>query len=435
MSGPHQSDGALVRAYRPLFEARTWTETLHLLLGLGFGIAWFTMAVTMLSVSAGLMVTLIGLPLLVLTVRAGRLVGVVERARARALCGADLRPFAPVVAEGTFWQRAKRLLADGPGWRGLGYSILALPLGIFTFTVTVVVWSVSTATAFFPVYAWFIPEDSDSGPFHFGSDYVLHGWGRVGFTIGSGVVGLVLLIIAPRIIRGLARADVAVTRALLSSSNEALTERVAQLTVSRDASVAGAGIELRRIERDLHDGAQQRLVGVAMDLGLAKERLASGEDPARAAELVTRAHDEAKLAIAELRDLVRGIHPSVLTDRGLDAALSALAARSPVPIELDVVLDRRPPPSIEAAAYFVVAESLANIAKHSGATHGSVRIRERNDTLTIEIADDGVGGAVERAGGGLSGLRDRIVAVEGRLRISSPPGGPTLLAVELPCGS
>ena len=125
----------------------------------------------------------------------------------------------------------------------------------------------------------------------------------------------------------------------------------------------------------------------------------------------------------------------MLTDRGLDAALSALAARSPIPIELDVVLERRPPASIEAAAYFVVAESLANIAKHSRARHGSVRIRERDNTLLIDIYDDGVGGAVEHPGGGLSGLRDRIAAVEGRLRVSSPPGGPTLLAVELPCAS
>jgi signal transduction histidine kinase len=214
-----------------------------------------------------------------------------------------------------------------------------------------------------------------------------------------------------------------------------LTQRVEELTVSRDASVEGAGVELRRIERDLHDGAQQRLVALAMDLGLARERMATEGDSERATELVTRAHEEAKQAIVELRELVRGIHPSVLTDRGLDAALSALAARSPVPIELDVTLDRRPPASIEAAAYFVVAESLANIAKHSRAKRGSVRIRERSGVLAIDIFDDGVGGAVEHPGGGLSGLRDRILAVEGRLRVSSPVGGPTLLTVELPCGS
>ncbi|HRE00026.1 MAG TPA: histidine kinase, partial [Ilumatobacteraceae bacterium] len=219
-----------------------------------------------------------------------------------------------------------------------------------------------------------------------------------------------------------------------------LRQRVSQLTVSRDASVEGASTELRRIERDLHDGAQQRLVGLAMDLGLARDRIERGEDPERVAEMVTRAHDEAKLAIGELRQLVRGIHPQVLTDRGLDAALSALAARSPVPVDIDVRLATRPPGAVEAAAYFVVAESLANIAKHSRATRASVRVAEQQRPadgrwVTVEIYDDGVGGASEHPGGGLAGLRDRVEAVEGRLRISSPDGGPTVLAVELPCGS
>lgn len=434
--GEHDDRHWLLRAYGPLWHGRTWGATLHLLLNLALGIAFFTAAVTMLSVSAGLLVTLLGIPLLVATVAMGRGIGAIERGRVRALVGEQLPVFRRPVADGGFFKRSARLIADGAGWRGLLYSIIALPWGIFTFTLTVVVWSVSVSMATFPLSQAFIPESSDGGPYHFGNDYVLHGWGRFGYATGVFVLGLVFLVAVPRIIRGIARADVWIIKTLLSPSPESLlTQRVEELTVSRDASVEGAGVELRRIERDLHDGAQQRLVGLAMDLGLARERLARGEDPERAVELVTRAHDEAKLAISELRDLVRGIHPQVLTDRGLDAALSALAARSPVPVEIDVHLDRRPPASIEAAAYFVVAESLANIAKHSHANRASVRIGERNQTIQIEIYDDGVGGAVEHPGGGLSGLRDRIVAVEGRLRVSSPPGGPTLLAVELPCGS
>ncbi len=426
----------LVRMYSPLVQGRTWAATLHLLVNLALGITFFTIAITLFSVSMGLMVTLIGIPLLVVTVKFGRVVGAFERARVRALFGELLPPFArPAPARG-FWQRSKQVIGDGAGWRGLGYSVLALPWGILTFTLTVVVWSVSLPMALFPIYQGFLPDNNDGGVYHFGNDYVLHGWGRVGYAAGVTVLGLVFLAAAPRIVRGLARADVALIRTFLSPGNEqVLTERVEQLTVSRDASVEGASVELRRIERDLHDGAQQRLVGLAMDLGLAKERLATGGDPARAVELVNRAHDEAKQAISELRDLVRGIHPSVLTDRGLDAALSALAARSPVPVDIDVVLDSRPPPAIEAAAYFVVAESLANISKHSHATRASVHIAERPGVLAIDIYDDGVGGAVEHPGGGLSGLRDRITAVEGRLRISSPEGGPTLLAVELPCVS
>jgi signal transduction histidine kinase len=427
----------LARMYGPLVQTRTWAASLHLLVNLGLGIAFFTIAITLFSVSMGLMITLIGIPLLVLTINFGRAVGAFERGRVRALFGERLPAFARPAPASGFWQRSKQVIGDGAGWRGLGYSMLALPWGILTFTLTVVVWSVSLSMAFFPIYQGFLPENNDGdGPYSFGKSYVLHGWGRFGYAAGVTMVGLLFLAVAPRIVRGLARADVALIRTMLSPGKEqVLTERVEQLTVSRDASVEGASVELRRIERDLHDGAQQRLVGLAMDLGLAKERLATGGDPARAVELVNRAHDEAKQAISELRDLVRGIHPSVLTDRGLDAALSALAARSPVPVDIDVLLDRRPPAAIEAAAYFVVAESLANIAKHSHATRASVRIAERPGVLVIDIYDDGVGGAVEHPGGGLSGLRDRITAVEGRLRISSPDGGPTLLAVELPCAS
>ncbi len=152
-------------------------------------------------------------------------------------------------------------------------------------------------------------------------------------------------------------------------------------------------------------------------------------------ELVVRAHEESKLAISELRDLVRGIHPTVLSDRGLDAALSALAARSPVPVEVDVALADRPPAPIEAAAYFVVAEALTNVAKHSHARHAWVNVSQRDGELVVEIRDDGVGGATPAPRGGLSGLRDRVTAVDGRLRIASPEGGPTMIVAELPCAS
>jgi signal transduction histidine kinase len=436
MSDMTDRHNALVRAYAPLAQPATWTATLQLLLNLALGIAWFTIIVTMLSLSAGLMITLIGVPLLVATVQIGRAIGAAERARVRMVWSERLPSFPRPIASGTWWQRSRRLIADGAGWRGVGYSFIALPWGIVTFTLTVVIWSVTLSLVSVPIVGAFVSETDTSGVYRFGRNYVLHGWGRVGYGGGACLLGLLLLIAAPRAIRGLARADRWIVRSVLSPDpNRALTQRVEELTVSRDASVEGAGIELRRIERDLHDGAQQRLVGLAMDLGLARERLASGADPERAAELVIRAHEESKLAISELRDLVRGIHPSVLTDRGLDAALSALVARSPVPIQLDVDLSRRPPAAIEAAAYFVVAESLANIAKHSHATRGSVRVTGGDRVLHIDISDDGVGGAVEHPGGGLSGLRDRIAAVEGRLRISSPAGGPTMLAVELPCGS
>ena len=198
--------------------------------------------------------------------------------------------------------------------------------------------------------------------------------------------------------------------------------------------VDAAEAERRRIERDLHDGAQQRLVALAMELGRAKSKLADDVDAAR--ELVEQAHAEAKAALKELRDLVRGVHPPVLTDRGLDAALSGLAARCTVPVDVQVdVLPVRPKPAVEAVAYFVVSEALTNVAKHSRATRATVVVEEHGHpgTLHIVISDDGIGGA-DPHGAGLNGLADRVSGVDGRLTVESPRGGPTLISAVLPCG-
>jgi signal transduction histidine kinase len=209
--------------------------------------------------------------------------------------------------------------------------------------------------------------------------------------------------------------------------------RIETLEHTRARSVEVAVDERKRLERDLHDGAQQRLVALGLDLGLALE--AFDDDPARARELVGGAHQEAQRAIAELRELVRGFHPSVLTDRGLDAALSALAARSPVPVALTVDVPERPPASIEANAYFIVAEGLVNVARHSGASAATVTVRERDGRLRIEISDDGEGGADAADGTGIAGLADRAAAVDGTLALVSPPGRGTTLVAELPCAS
>jgi signal transduction histidine kinase len=421
-------------AFAPLFRSRTWAETLHCLLDLPIGITTFTIVITMLSLSAGLMITLVGLPLLVATLMFGRAIGVFERARVRLLLGDELpvvAPLVPLEAHGTFWQKTCRRLSDVPAWKALAYGALLLPWGIVTFTTVVVLWSVALGFATFPLYGWALPSGDGLS---FGDDYALTGWGRGGSMVGIGIVGVLLLIVTPRIVHALTRLSCALVRALLSPGREAqLRQRVEHLQESRTASVEGSATELRRIERDLHDGAQQRLVGLAMDLGLARERLAVGGDSERASELVARAHDEAKLAISELRDLVRGIHPAVLTDRGLDAALSAIAARCPIPVDMRVILAARPPAAVEAAAYFVVSEALTNVAKHSGARRASVDVGSHDGMVTVEVRDDGVGGAVVRDGGGLTGLRDRVIAAEGRFRIASPVGGPTVLIAELPC--
>jgi signal transduction histidine kinase len=248
-------------------------------------------------------------------------------------------------------------------------------------------------------------------------------------------VSVALLAAVPWPTRIGAELDVRLGRRLLGESRpEQLARRVAALTRSRAEIVAATDAERRRIERDLHDGAQQRLVSLAMNLGMARTSLTDLPEPAR--QVIADAHEEAKQALAELRNLVRGLHPAVLNDRGLDAALSGLAARSPVPVHLQVDLPERCSPTIEAVAYFVVSEALTNVAKHAEANQVEVGVGVARGRLCLTITDDGRGGAptVPEPGTGLRGLAQRVGAVDGTLRIASPPGGPTTLEAELPCG-
>jgi signal transduction histidine kinase len=250
---------------------------------------------------------------------------------------------------------------------------------------------------------------------------------------GAAFLGLILLLAAPQLTRALAAADISIARYLIGPGSGAdMTARIGELEHSRARVVDAAEAERRRMERDLHDGAQQRLVALAMDLGRAKARFA--DDPEGAKAIIDQAHVEAKEALTELRNLVRGVHPPVLTDRGLDAALSGLAALSPVPVTVRADLNVRPTTSVEAIAYFVVAEALTNVAKHSRATRAEVSADRHGDVLRVVIRDDGIGGADPR-GEGLSGLADRVAGVDGRLSVRSPAGGPTVIEVDLPCGS
>jgi signal transduction histidine kinase len=222
--------------------------------------------------------------------------------------------------------------------------------------------------------------------------------------------------------------------ALLSPGGQArLQAELAEQRARRRLAVEAAETERRRIERDLHDGAQQRLVTLAMTLGMARQKFAT--DPAGAERLLAEAHAEAKQALGELRSLARGIHPAVLTDRGLDAALSALAGRAGVPVDVVIELHRRPPTSVESAAYFVVAEALTNVTRHAAATRASVSVVGDDNRVVVEITDDGAGGADPADGTGLAGLTERVGSIDGRLEVLSPPGGPTVVRAELPCAS
>jgi signal transduction histidine kinase len=239
---------------------------------------------------------------------------------------------------------------------------------------------------------------------------------------------------APWLARWFTETDEGLARALLGPGRrESLAQRVESLARSRADLVAAADAERRRIERDLHDGAQQRLVSLAMNLGMARERFESEPEPVRQA--IAAAHDEAVLALTELREFIRGLHPAVLNDRGLDAALSGLAARAPLPVRLRVDVPKPAAPGVEAVAYFIVSEALTNVVKHAQATRAEVAVTRAGDVLRIAVTDDGRGGAGRGEGTGLSGLAQRAAAVDGTLSIDSPPGGPTVITAELPCES
>jgi signal transduction histidine kinase len=414
---------------RPFIDPLTYLGAIHLLANLVVGTITFSVVITMVSLSLSLSVFIFGLPLLMLTVLIGRWIANVERRRAALLLGAETRTPPSLSRNGlSFWQWVKKVVTDLPGWKGLIYSIVLFPWGIVTFTVTVTM----AATALFlisgPTWVWAVESTIN--------DRVLTTGESVAYSLAGAALGVVLLVLTPWAIRLMVAVDKLLVQGLLSGPRDAeLEARVEQLTQTRAAAVSSADETLRRIERDLHDGAQQRLVALALDLGMARERIASGESSERVLELVDRAHDEAKRSIVELRELVRGIHPAVLSDRGLDAALSALAARSPIPVNVDVQVLGRPPANIEAAAYFVVAEALTNVAKHSNATHASVTVRRTPTELLMNLWDNGRGGAVITPTGGLGGLVDRVQAIDGAVNITSPDGGPTTIEVRIPCAS
>ena len=254
------------------------------------------------------------------------------------------------------------------------------------------------------------------------------------FTGLGGALLVPLFPVAPGLASWVSQTDERLARSLLGPGRrETLAQRVESLARSRADLVAAADAERRRIERDLHDGAQQRLVSLAMNLGMARERFESEPEPVRQA--IAAAHDEAVLALTELREFIRGLHPAVLSDRGLAAALSGLAARAPLPVRLRVDVPRAASPGVEAVAYFIVSEALANVVKHAQATRAEVTVTRAGDVLGITVTDDGCGGAVPGEGTGLNGLAQRAAAVDGTLSIDSPPGGPTVIAAELPCES
>ena len=402
---------------------RSWkilSDSLFLAISFVFGLASFVSLVVLFAVGLGLTIVIVGIPILVGTFALVMFLAQMERSRIRVFMGVNIpSPYRDIRMSGNIVKRAWRVGRTAALWRETAYLLILLPIGI-----------VSLFLVSLPLSFILAPVTSLFG----GNITVLAFWdvNSFGESILAVLVGAILILPLSMLINLAAMVHVEVAQRFLGSSvEEVLTERVEELTESRSAVMRAMHLERRRIERDLHDGAQQRLVSLAMELGLAREKMDTDVDAAR--KLIEESHEDAKLVLLELRELVRGIHPAVLTDRGLDAAISAVAGRSRIPVGVDVELTGRQPDEVEGTAYFVVVEALTNIAKHSGATEANVNIKREHGWLKVTVEDNGKGGADPEKGSGLKGLRDRIVALDGTFRLDSPVGKGTRILVEIPC--
>ncbi|MEU6860381.1 sensor histidine kinase [Glycomyces sp. NPDC046736] len=402
-------------ALRGFWAGASWRALMHLVTGSIIGLlSGFILIILAMAAVAGALTVIIPLGAGAAIFALSGALTLVQRSRHTAFLGAEWPDTAPLRPVTLAPKALLEVLRRPRTWRHLSYH-----------AITAVY---SPIAAFFAIGAWTAGPMMMAAPLMgLRSGLETRHWWLLG-------VGVLVLIGAPWLGRGLAEIDSLLARALLGTSRtETLEARVSDLAASRESTVDAADAERRRIERDLHDGAQQRLTSLAMNLGIARATLT--DLPEGGAKALEEAHEEAKQVLTDLRDLVRGLHPAVLEDRGLDAALSAVAARSPVPTRLRVDMDRRVARDIEAVAYFVVSEALTNAAKHSRAKSATVDITISGSRLLLRVTDDGRGGADPERGTGLQGLADRVRSVEGTFHLSSPLGGPTTIEAELPCAS
>jgi signal transduction histidine kinase len=413
----------IARLVEDIRSPRTYGGILYLLLAFPLGLAEFCALVTGISTGLGLAITLIGIPILFAMLYLWRWMAQGERFLIGQLVGVRIAdPYRPAPGHAGHWALIRSRLSDPATWKDLLFLLFQLPLGTLSFVISVALISGGSCLLTAPAWYWISDQDGDFGVLTVD-------------TLGEAVlmvpIGALILLLAIPGLGALARGYGWFAAQLLgSNADPELTAEVSDLRDSRARVIAAADAERRRLERDLHDGAQQRLVSLALTLRMAEQRAAKGDD--EAVELVRRAGEEAGHALAELRDLARGIHPAILTNRGLAAALDDLAARATVPVEVISAPQERLPEAVEAAAYFVVSECLANTSKHADATLASVRVESDGETVLVEVADDGVGGVERNGGSGLEGLNDRVGALDGRLEITSPPGGGTRVAAHIP---
>lgn len=442
MSDPAPSR-PLALVLRAPVSRRTGRAVTYWLASLPVSAPGFVLILALLGVGTALTISVVGavlgvLALLAATSLAKGIASAQRHLAARLLALRLAAPAKPRPATGLAGHVEARL-RDGSRWRAVAYLALRLPLGFGGTWLLAFTWGTGLFFLTYPI--WWQAADRQAArphstrglapilnPFPAGSVHI----GTLAEAFGIMALAVPVLLLAPWITRGLVAIDTLLLRRVLCGAG--LAGRVRELEASRALAVDDAASQLRRVERDLHDGAQARLVTLAMTLGMAQEKLGAGgtaADAERARSLVDAAHANAKQALTELRDLARGIHPPVL-DNGLSDALASLAAQSAVPVGSFIDVPARPTPAIEAIAYFCAAELIANVGKHSGAGSATLEVRQHDGTLRLRVADDGRGGARPGRGGGLAGLAERVRTVDGTIDVDSPVGGPTAVVIELP---
>ncbi len=416
---------------------RTGRELLYCGVGGLAGVVGFWLILVLLivgfTVSASIIGTVIGLLVITVALRVSRRLGSLHRRLLRRFLGHQVEA-PPRFQPGTgILNRVDRRLRDRAAWRGVWYSLIKLPVAAVQL-YTIVLTAFGLIDISYPV-DWLLFRNGPGGslspmvavvPVPFGGQIQVSSW--LG-TYPAAIAGAACVVAAAWLGRAINAADGALVRGLLGPSS--MAERVSELERTRTLAVEDSAAALRRVERDLHDGAQMRLAALAMNLGMAREKL-DDDHGAIVRELIDAAHRNAVDALADLRDLARGIHPPVL-DNGLASALDTLAASSAIPASVTADIDLRPAPAIETIAYFCAAELMANATKHSYANQIKIKIQtERGGLLRLEVSDDGIGGADTARGSGLAGLAQRVSTVDGRIDVVSPAGGPTTVTVELP---
>jgi signal transduction histidine kinase len=393
-------------------------------------LAAFVMVVVNLSLGISLAILIGGVLLLTLAVNVARGIARLERWRMRTMLGREAvmpRYLCPRPGDG-FWRRMLTPLRDPQSWLDVVWSLVSLVTGTIAFALAVTWWAGAAGGLTYWFWQRFIPDHGDDQGL---AELLGLGEGRTAESWLNLAIGVFLLLTLPLVMRFAAVVHSSLAAVLLSSRAE-LQYEVARVEGGRDAARMAEAESLRRLERDIHDGPQQRLVRLTMDLGRAKRQL--DQDPERAGSTIDEALAQARATVAELRSLSRGIAPPLLVDRGLAAALEEMLAQSVVPVASRIDVPPQLPPHVETAVYFVVAEALTNVAKHSGAGSASVSVVATGSEVEVRVEDDGVGGAHPAKGLGLAGLRQRLTAVDGTLDVTSPEGGPTVLVARIPVG-